>query len=172
MTKRLRIGLDCDEVISKFMEPYINKFGPPKNDEAITYDCFHKLRFDKAFWMNVPLLNVPDFKPALFCSKRVHNKRWSKKYIALHLGFTDVPFYQLYYQHASKARMIKGRVDVFVDDSPSNVMDLNKRGIPCLLMDSPYNRHFMTPLRIYSLRYSEIEYTYTQIFGPCVQIIL
>ena len=149
MTKRLRIGLDCDEVISKFMEPYIAKFGPPKNDSIITYHCFNVLRFDKSFWMNVPLLHVPDFKPALFCSKRVHNKRWSKKYIEKNLGITDVPFYQVYYQYASKAPYIKGRVDVFIDDSPSNFKDLNAKGIPCLLMDSPYNRNFNTPLRIY-----------------------
>lgn len=160
----LRIGLDCDEVISEFMRPYIERFGIPKDDYEITYRCYHSLRYDKDFWMNVPLLHIPDFIPILFCSKRIHNKNWSKKYIEKNLGITNVPFYQIYYQYGSKAPLIKGRCDVFIDDSISNFIDLNKKGIPCLLMDSPYNKSFKTPLRIYSLKYKEIEYTYNKVF--------
>lgn len=165
MRKCLKVGLDVDEVISEFMRPYLERFGTPKNDAMITRICSKVLSKDKQFWMNVPLLHIPDFKPTLFCSKRVHNKKWSKEYLAKNLGITDVPFYQVYCQTSSKAPYIKGRCDVFIDDSPSNFMDLNSKGIRCLLMDSPYNKSFNTPLRIYSLHYDEIEYMYYNVFG-------
>ena len=56
--------------------------------------------------------------------------------------------------------MIKGRVDVFVEDSVSNFLDLNRKGIPCLLIDQPYNKEWGPVGRIYSLNYDEIEDTY------------
>ena len=56
--------------------------------------------------------------------------------------------------------MIKGRVDVFLVDSVFNFLDLNKKGIPCLLMDTPENKDWGPIGRIYSLNYDEIEDTY------------
>ena len=64
------------------------------------------------------------------------------------------------YQHGSKAPLIKGRVDVFIDDSISNFLDMNKSGIPCLLMDNLSNKHLGPMLRIHSLQKEEIEDTY------------
>ena len=60
----------------------------------------------------------------------------------------------------SKAPVLKGRVDVFIDDSIKNFEDLNSQGIPCLLIDSPQNRHYKTEYRIYSLDEKEIELMY------------
>lgn len=162
---KLRIGLDCDDTISAFMQPYLDKFGTPKNDFEITRNVY-KLRTDKDFWMNVPVIHYPDFTPTLFCSKRIHPKSWSKKYLSDKLGFSEsIPFYQLYGQHLSKSRWVKGKVDVFIDDSISNFKELNSAGVPCLLIDSEWNRHFETPLRIYSLSYEEIEYKFNSHFN-------
>lgn len=60
----------------------------------------------------------------------------------------------------SKAPILKGRVDVFVDDSIKNFEDLNSQGIPCLLIDSPQNRNYETEYRIHSLDEKEIESIY------------
>ena len=66
----------------------------------------------------------------------------------------------MYNQSGNKATMIKGRVDVFVDDSISNMIKLNLSGVPCLLMDKEYNREWGPIGRIYSLDINEIYETY------------
>ena len=54
-----------------------------------------------------------------------------------------------------------GGCHLHIDDSLSVFIDLNKKGIPCLLLDSPENRSWDEPVgRIYSLDKDEIEYTY------------
>ena len=66
----------------------------------------------------------------------------------------------MYYQKGNKATMIKGRCDVFIDDSISNFIKMNMSGIPCLLMDTPFNQNFEPVLRVYSLDKYEIEEAY------------
>lgn len=163
MKKKLEIGLDIDQVLADFMNPYIDRFGI-QPDKMITKHCTKILSKDRDFWINLPKIQDIDFTPSIYCSKRVNPKQWSKDWLIKN-GFPNVPLYQLFYQRGNKARMVRNKVDVFIDDSPSNCMDLLKAGIPCLLMDSNWNREFNTPLRIYSLQYSEIEYTYKQAFG-------
>lgn len=153
----IRIGLDMDEVLDDFMGAYIKRYGiTPSN--VITKNV-RKLSKDKDFWMNLTKLRNIDFIPELYCSKRIIPKSWSKEWLKNN-GFPIRPFYQLYCQHDNKARLIKGRVDVFVDDSISNFEGLNKVGVPCLLMDCPYNQGYETPLRLFSLTRDEIENLY------------
>ena len=57
--------------------------------------------------------------------------------------------------------MLKGRVDVHIDDSLKVFIDLNTKGIPCLLMDSPYNQEWGPIGRVYTLNLEEIEEVYS-----------
>jgi hypothetical protein len=162
---KLRIGIDLDDTVVAFMDPYIQRFGYPKTSYEINYNVFSVLRKDKEFWMNTPILNIPDFVPTLICSKRCHPKSWSKKYLADKIGIpNNVPFYQLFCQFMPKSKILKGKIDVYIDDSVSNFNEINSAGIPCLLMDSKFNREFDTPLRIFSLKYEEIKYIYSKNF--------
>lgn len=163
--KKLKIGLDVDDTISEFMNPYLHKFGTPKNDFEIVQNVFNILRHDKDFWMTVPIINKPDFIPQLICSKRCHPKTWSKDFLESKVGIPqNIPFYQLICQFMPKSKILKGKIDVFVDDSIDNFLEINSKGIPCLLIDSQWNQYFDTPLRIFSLKYREIEYVYTKNF--------
>lgn len=163
--KKLRIGLDVDNTISDFMSPYIKRFGI-NTDSEITKNVFNILRYDKEFWMNVPIINVPDFTPTLICSKRCHPKSWSKKFLADKIGIpTNIPFYQLLCQFMPKSKVLKGKVDVYIDDSISNFIEINNAGIPCLLIHSKWNKDYETSLRIFSLKYDEIEYVYSKNFN-------
>lgn len=162
---KLKIGLDVDETISAFMTPYIERFGIPKSSEEIGYNCHNVLRHDRNFWLNVPLLHIPDFMPELFCSKRVNPKAWSKKYLFDKLGIPkSIPFFQLMGQWMPKSKVLKGRIDIYIDDSIPNFLEINGAGIPCLLMDSDWNKDYETPLRIFSLEYKEIEDKYIKYF--------
>ena len=66
----------------------------------------------------------------------------------------------MYYQQGNKADLIKGKVDVFIDDSVSNFVKMNLSGVPCLLYDKEYNQHWGPVGRIYCLDYKHIKETY------------
>lgn len=156
---RLKVGLDLDGTICDFMNPYIKRFGVPKKDSEITKNVSRILINDKDFWMSLPIIHNPNFIPTLYCTKRVHPKVWSKQFL-LENGLPLMPIYQVICQISSKAPYIKGRVDVFVDDSISNFIDLNLNGVPCLLIDDEYNQKWGPIGRIFSLDKEEIEESY------------
>ena len=155
----LRIGLDIDNTIADFNSGYLKRFGKfPNKDWCITRNVQNILIHEKDFWLNLPVIRTPDFTPRLFCSARVNSKRWTKQYL-LKLGLNS-PLYQVPGYHVSKAKILKGKVDVFVEDSIKNFIDLNLNGIPCLLIDEPTNKEWGPIGRIYSLREKEIEECY------------
>lgn len=155
----MRIGLDLDGTVDDFMNPYLKRFGKPKKDSEITKNVQQILSKDRNFWLSLPVLRHIDFIPELYCTKRVNPKQWTRKWLVEH-GFPNRPIYQMYYQHGNKANMIKGRVDVFVDDSISNFIKLNLSGVPCLLIDQPDNQSWGPIGRIYTLNKQEIIDTY------------
>lgn len=155
----LKIGLDMDEVLDDFIHPYLNRFGEPKTSHEITKNVTKILSKDKEFWLNLPVLHRINFIPTLYCSKRVNPKSWSKQWLSDN-NFPNSPFYQMYCQNGNKANMIKGRVDVFIDDSVNNFKKINGSGVPCLLLDNETNRKAGPFCRIYSLDREEIEFTY------------
>lgn len=159
----LKIGLDLDDTVFSFMKSYIDKFGIPKTSKEIAKNVY-RLRKNKEFWENLPVINLPDFKPELICTKRINSKSYTRKALSK-ININNIPIYQLYCYTSKKSSRIKGKCDVFIDDSVDNFIDLNAAGIPCLLIDSEWNRDFKTPLRIYSLKYKEIEHIYKQHFN-------
>lgn len=160
----LRISIDMDDCLNYWYDIYFERFGRNKKDHEITHDVWNILRKDYDFWINLPIKNYPDFIPASYCTSRVIKKKWIKDYIKKH-GLPNSPVYQVFGFGRSKAPMLKGKCDVMIDDSPKNFIDLNNKGIPCLLMDSPYNRSFDTPMRVYSLHYEEIVNIYNEFFS-------
>ena len=155
--KEIRIGLDIDECLADFMGSYLNKFKSQKNplkNEIISRNV-HNLRYDKEFWENLPKLRNIDFVPELYCTKRVNRKEYTRNWLSKN-EFPIRPIYQMYHQQGNKANMIKGLVDVFVDDSPFNVYKCLESCVPALLLDTEYNQNDDPFLRIYSLDKEEI----------------
>lgn len=155
----IRIGLDIDDVLADFMGTYLNRFGIPKQDSEITKNVSQILKTDKDFWLNLPVINSIDFIPELYCTKRVNPKDWTRKWLISN-GFPNRNIYQVICQIRNKADFIKGRVDVFVDDSVSNFIKMNLAGVPCLLLDKEYNQNWGPIGRLYSLDKKSIENTY------------
>ena len=157
MIKHLEIGCDLDDTIFGFSEGYLNRFKKwPKYDWAITRNVTHILSKERDFWIGLPVIRRPNFIPKLYCSSRVNKKCWSKKAIEIN-DLPNSPLYQVPGYNIPKSKYIKGRVDVFIEDSPHQWKALNNAGIPCLLIDSPNNKEYGPLLKIYSLDYDEIE---------------
>jgi hypothetical protein len=157
---KLRVGFDLDDTIFGFSEGYLKRFKHfPKYDWAITRNVTNILIHEREFWVNLPVIRRPNFIPQLYCSSRVSKKSWSKKAIEIN-DLPNSPLYQVPGYHIPKSRYIKGRVDVFIEDSPHQWKALNMAGIPCLLIDGINNQEYGPILKIYSLDYNEIEDAY------------
>ena len=158
----IRCALDIDDTIADFLNPYINMFGVWKKDCEITRNVY-KLRENKYFWENLPVIDTLNFEPHIYCTKRINSKTFTKNWLKKN-NFPIKPIYQMYYQQGNKADLIKGRCDVLIDDSYSNVMKCVKSGLPALLITRNHNKHINTPYRIYNLDYLEIENKYNEIW--------
>jgi hypothetical protein len=157
LRNRLKIGCDLDDTIFGFSKGYLNRFKKwPKYDWAITRNVTNILINERDFWINLPVIRRPNFEPKLYCSSRVNKKCWTKKAIEIN-DLPNSPLYQVPGYNIPKSKYIKGRIDVFIEDSPHQWKALNLAGIPCLLIDSPNNKELGPILKIYSLDYDEIE---------------
>lgn len=156
---KLRIGLDIDDTILHWFPEYLKRFGEPKNEFEITRHVQRDLRKDREFWLNLQPKHRPNFPVTLYCTKRVCNKDWSKRWIEDH-DYPIAPVYQIVTQSKNKAHTVKGKVDVFIDDSISNFKAMNLAGVPCLLMDCEHNRSWGPIGRVYSLDEDEIKDAY------------
>ncbi len=160
MIKRLNIGCDLDDTIFGFSQGYLKRFKHfPRYDWAITRNVTNILIHEREFWVNLPVIRRPNFEPKLYCSSRVNRKAWTKKALEIN-DLPNSPLYQVPGYHIPKSRYIKGRVDVFIEDSPHQWKALNMAGIPCLLIDGKNNQEYGPILKIYSLDYNEIEDAY------------
>lgn len=162
--KQLRIALDLDDTIFNFLGSYKLLYPRERDmiDHIITRNVV-KLRHNKEFWENLPLLERPNFEAHIYATKRINSKVYTRNCLAKY-GLPIKPIYQMYYQHGNKADMIKGRCDVLIDDSISNVEKAIQSGLPSLLIDRPHNRNVYSKYRIYHLDIDEIEQTYESLF--------
>lgn len=156
----LRIALDLDDTVFGFFDAYKQRFPGSENmvDYVITRNV-NSLRYDKEFWENLSLIERPNFEPHIYSTKRINSKVYTRNCLLKH-GLPIKPIYQMVYQHGNKADMIKGRCDVLIDDSISNVRKAIKSGLPALLIDRPHNQHESFAFRIYSLDINEIKQAY------------
>jgi FMN phosphatase YigB (HAD superfamily) len=152
----LRIALDLDDTILDWWGAYKKRFPNSDftNQSTITRNV-RKLKYDRDFWENLELLETPNFEPHIYATKRIIQKSYTRNSLIKN-GLPIKPIYQMYYQNGNKADLIKGRCDVLIDDSYSNVAKAIKSGLPALLIDRPHNQNVECEFRIYHLDYNEI----------------
>lgn len=163
----LNIGLDVDGVLADFYSSYYRFFNMPSTTiligEKITRACDNKLKYERDFWVNMPMLYRPNFSPTLICTKRSAPVDWTQEFL-LQNGIKEVPIIQIEYTENKSSYLRNQNIDVFIEDTPENMEDLIRHGIPCLLLDGNFNKTYDTPYRIYSLNYEEIERVYSAYF--------
>ena len=154
---KLRIACDIDQVLADFESAYNKYYNTDiskESDYHITKNVY-KLRHNKEFWTNLEVIDRPNFVPCIYATKRVNLKSYTREWL-LKNGFPDRPIYQTIYQYGNKANIIKGRCDVLIDDSVSNVYKCIMSGVPALLIDRPHNQSIGPEFRIYNLDIDEI----------------
>lgn len=158
--KHLKVAIDIDDTLSSFYDSYQKLFPGEKNmrNEVITKNVY-SLRNNKEFWTGLEVIDRPNFEPHIYATKRINPKSYTREWLIKN-NFPDKPIYQTYYQLGNKADIIKGRCDVLIDDSPSNVYKCIKSGVPALLIDRPHNQEAGPLYRIYSLDIDEVLFGY------------
>lgn len=162
---KLKIALDCDDTLFDWRNSHEQKYNCVlKNisEDAIraqVMDC----KYDKQFWINLPLLERPDFVPYVYCTKRINPKRYTRLCL-LQNKLPIRPIYQIENFYANKADYIRYICDVLIDDSYFNVKQCVNSGFPALLITREYNKHINTPYRISHLNYKEILRKYNELF--------
>lgn len=159
----IRIALDLDDTIFDFIGAYRNLFPKDKDlkEPSITKNVL-SLRRDKKFWEGLPLLEMPNFEPCIYATKRINSKVYTRNCLHKH-GLPIKPIYQIYTQRGNKANIIKGRCDVLVDDSAFNCYQALEVGFPAILITRPHNMHSDYPYRVSKLDIEEILEVYKQI---------
>lgn len=159
----IRIALDLDDTIFDFIGAYRNLFPGDKDlkEPSITKNVL-SLRRDKKFWEGLPLLEMPNFEPCIYATKRINSKVYTRNCLHKH-GLPIKPIYQIYTQRGNKADIIKGRCDVLVDDSAFNCYQALEVGFPAILITRPHNMHSDYPYRVNKLDIEEILEVYKQI---------
>jgi hypothetical protein len=156
----LKTSIDLDGVLCDFNQAYLDRFGVT-TDSEITKNVQTVLKKDKEFWLNLPVINHLDWQPKQYTTARIIPKSWIKEYLAKEM-FPKAPVYQVPGYGLSKYSRIKaGGCQLHIDDSLHIFIDLNMKGIPCLLLNTPENQNYTEAVgRIYSLDKDEIEESY------------
>lgn len=156
----LKVSMDLDGCLCDFYGPYLERFGEPDKDSTITKHVNTILIKDKEFWLNLPVLNELKWAPRQYTTARVIKKQWIREYLEKEM-FPKAPIYQVHGYGLSKYSKVRmGGCHLHIDDSLSVFKDLNSKGIPCLLLDSPSNQEWGPIGRIHTLDKEEVEDTY------------
>lgn len=161
----LRIALDLDDTIFDWRGEFI-KLYPNINwetDDLKITKLVNEIRLNKQFWENLPLLERPDFEPAIYATKRINSKVYTRNNLAKY-GLPIRPIYQIYSQVDNKARIIKGHCDVLIDDSVYNVEQAIQAGLPAIVITRPHNKNIVGIPRINTLTIKEITESYIKHF--------
>lgn len=161
----IRVAFDLDDTLLQWRKSHEQKFNcclDNLSNDVITKQV-EQCKYDKEFWSNLDLLEKPDFEPWIYCTKRISSKVYTRINLQK-VGLPIKPIYQLYSQEDNKARIIKGRCDLLIDDSWFNVQQCLSVGFPALLITREHNLKIETKYRIYKLSYTEICEKYNELF--------
>jgi len=157
--KPKKIGLDIDEVLADWILHW-TKFHNQSIPENWKFDRNAKEKFDKLkdtkdFWLSIPVRNKPSdipFEPHCYITSRSINQSWTEEWLDKN-GFSQAPVYSVGFGESKVEAALKSGIDIFVDDSYANFVELNNAGICTYLFDAPHNKRYDVGYkRIYSLK--------------------
>lgn len=145
-----KIGLDIDEVLAAWTDAWQERHGIKGEVIFWNFDReinkrFEQMKDDKEFWMNIKAKITPDqlpFEPHCYITARSIPQEWTEEWLYEVMGFPHVPVYSVGFGQSKVAVARRSGVDLFVDDSFKNFVELNNGGICTFLWDTPQNRKY------------------------------
>ena len=157
----MRLGLDIDDVVCDFTWGVFKEAGIPieRVSEVKSYDynevldfkpIWERVKDDNAFWLGLPVLDshIPTccvaYVTARYCPPDI-TKAWLVKN-----GLPELPLYYVKGVKKLEALLSHG-LDGIVDDKAEVFMRVYKQLPMSFLVSRPWNRHVVTPNRIFRL---------------------
>lgn len=162
--KMPKIGIDIDGVIADFIGAW-NKVYPeitttPNSwyvDRSIR-DRFEKMKNDgklNEFYLNIKPLIKPEempFEPHCYITSRPVPKEITEQWLDLN-NFPAKPVYSIEVRKSKLDVAKEAGIEIFIDDSYDNFIDLNNNGIFTYLFTAPWNsRYDVGHMRLNSLK--------------------
>lgn len=142
------VYLDIDGILADFEKYFLSYLKLPAhhptdwNDYRFR-DNFSKIANDNRFWIDIPRIFDPkefDYPIKGYVTARPIGNEVTKKWLDLN-GFPEGELVNVG-TGVSKVDALKGKCDVFVDDSIYNFMELQSMCITCFLMTRPHNQKY------------------------------
>jgi hypothetical protein len=159
-----RIGLDIDCVIADFVKAWNDLYDDTDAKPSSWYmDRKMEKRFAKMkkkgklnkFYLNIPpMFNPKDlpFEPHCYITSRPVPTKVTEKWLDLH-GFPRRKVYTVDLRRTKVDAAKESGIDIFIDDSYDNFVDLNNNGIFTYLFTSPWNEKYdVGHMRLNSLK--------------------
>jgi uncharacterized HAD superfamily protein len=155
-----RVGLDIDGVLADFVGHLMKVSGneghiPNHWNDPIIKSEYENIKDDKEFWSTIPTLvdskDIP-FEPAAYITSRAIDVKVTQAWLDKNM-FPTAPLYSIGHGMSKVETAQKAKIDLYVDDSYSNFVELNKAGILTYLYTTPYNvRYNVGARRIHNLK--------------------
>ena len=141
--------MDIDEVLCDWVGAWTKEFGYPIPENwdfsYFQHDHFKKLQDEGKlddFYLNLPIKRKPSeipFIPHCYITSRSVPIEVTKAWLQKN-GFPTIPVYSVGFGKSKVDVAKESGIDLFVDDSYYNFVELNKAGICTFLLDAPHNR--------------------------------
>jgi uncharacterized HAD superfamily protein len=162
--KQPRIGLDIDGVLANFIGAWNKKYSEISALPNSWYaDRKIKTRFDEMrnngelddFYLNIETLikseDLP-FEPHCYITSRPVSKEITEQWLDKH-NFPAKPVYSIDVRLSKVDVAKQAQVEIFIDDSYENFVDLNNNGIFTYLFTAPWNiKYDVGHMRLNSLK--------------------
>lgn len=162
--RKYKIGLDIDGVLADFVGHLTKVSGfhdhvPRHWNDPIIRAQFEVFKHDKNFWATIPPLmfgpSLP-IEPHCYITARSIEKEVTEAWLASNL-FPKATVYSVGAGESKVEVALKSGIDIMVDDSYDNFIELNNAGIRTYLYTAPYNiRYNVGSMRINSLEELQI----------------
>jgi hypothetical protein len=146
-----KIGLDIDEVLCDWVGPWTNLHGLDPDPKYWYFDYKTRDHFDRMtdqdtlteFYLSLPKkvdYTLP-FEPHCYITSRPVDTDVTKQWL-FDSGFPTKPVHTVGVGRSKVDIALELELDIFVDDSYHNFIDLNRAGVCCYLMDAPHNQQY------------------------------
>ena len=139
-----RISLDVDDCCADFLgffQQYFNTtLNPYWKGSYKMEEMLNKIKDDKDFWLNIPVLHRPPVEVDLYVSSRSIPVEWTMEWLQNN-GFPCAPVVHVPWNESKIEVLKEYKIDVHCDDKVQNYRDCIREGIFCYLVTAPHNTY-------------------------------
>lgn len=150
-----RIFLDVDEVVCDFLTGLQGAYPQFVREEQQTYALpeyvdFNALWDNAEFWLNLPVLDIPEFEVAGYVSHRPFDVSVTERWLKGN-RLPSAPVYHVINSDDKCELLLNLDADLYIDDKVETFLQCYTSGINVYIYSQPWNRQLITTKRVNKL---------------------